>query len=110
VKSGHVRPEHIRDLHGVVDREKAAIGVFITLDPPTPDMVKEAVSAGFYKSISWEGNYPKIQIITIEDLLSGREIKMHQDSGTFKQTQKVIKPEGDQWELGIRKFVIKLDF
>src|SRR5260370_24524211 len=48
VKSGHVNPGDIRDLVGTVQREQAAIGVFITLEPPSPLMITEALSAGYY--------------------------------------------------------------
>ena len=101
VKSGHIKSGDIRDLHGVVDREKAAIGVFITLEMPTGDMTREAVSAGHYTSTFWGQNYPKIQILTIEDLLNGKQVKMPPDFGTFKQAQKAKKSEGTQKELGI---------
>ena len=48
VKSGHVKSGDIRDLVGTVQRENAAIGVFITLETPTRDMKTEAISAGYY--------------------------------------------------------------
>ena len=41
VKSGHVNVSHIRDLGHVIDRENAAIGVYLTLEKPTRDMVTE---------------------------------------------------------------------
>jgi len=75
VKSGHVNPSQVRDLRGVVEREKAAIGVFITLEPPTAPMRSEAASAGFYEKRELGGKkYPRIQIITIEELLQGHKI------------------------------------
>jgi restriction endonuclease Mrr len=40
----------IRDLAGVLQREKAQIGIFITLHPPTKAMITEAVKAGFYET------------------------------------------------------------
>ena len=46
----HVNISHVRDLHRVLDPEQAAIGVFITLEPPTGKMTREALSAGFYTS------------------------------------------------------------
>ena len=73
VKSGHVSVTHIRDLGHVMDREKAVIGIFITLEEPTKPMLKEAVQKGFYKS-SAGGQYPKIQIKTIEDLLKDNRL------------------------------------
>jgi site-specific DNA-methyltransferase (adenine-specific) len=53
VKSGHVKSGDIRDLKGTIQREQAAIGVFITLEPPSKDMITEADSAGFYHSLGW---------------------------------------------------------
>ncbi|MBV8821785.1 MAG: restriction endonuclease, partial [Ktedonobacteraceae bacterium] len=59
VKSGHVKSGDIRDLVGTVQRENAAIGVFITLETPTRDMMTEAVSAGYYHSPGWNEDYPR---------------------------------------------------
>lgn len=92
VKSGKVKSGDIRDLRGVVEREGAAIGVFITLEEPTRDMTTEAVSAGFYESPGWSSSYPKIQILTIEQLLNGETVKMPGQFGTFRQAPRV-KPE-----------------
>jgi site-specific DNA-methyltransferase (adenine-specific) len=88
VKSGHVKSGDIRDLRGTVERENAAIGVFITLEPPSKDMITEAVTAGFYESPHWR-KCPRIQILTIADLLKGARIDMPPQYGTFKQAQRV---------------------
>ncbi len=93
VKSGKVSSRDIRDLVGTVEREKAAIGVFITLEPPTRDMETEAVSAGYYESPGWGQGYPRIQILTIEALLGGQKVDMPPSFGTFKQAERV-KPQG----------------
>ena len=45
VKSGGVKAGDIRDLKGVLEREKATIGVFITLELPTQAMLKEALAS-----------------------------------------------------------------
>ena len=74
VKSGHIAPSQIRDLKGVVQRENAEIGVFITLRNPTKGMIEETISSGYYYSPGWNKNYPKIQILTIKELLTGKEI------------------------------------
>jgi DNA modification methylase len=74
VKSGHLKAQDVRDLRGVLDREDAAIGALITLEPPSRDMVREAASAGFYHS-PW-GKHPRLQIVTVEALLSGTRIDM----------------------------------
>ena len=98
VKSGKVKSGDIRDLRGTIEREGAAMGVFITLENPTRDMVTEAAEAGFYHSPGWNKNYPKLQIMTICDLLNGAEVKMPQTSITFKQAEKEEK-KGEQRKL-----------
>jgi site-specific DNA-methyltransferase (adenine-specific) len=89
VKSGKVKSGDIRDLVGTLDREKAVIGVFITLEPPTRDMLTEAASAGYYESPGWNQPYPRVQILTIEDLLDGQTVNMPPSSITFKQAGRV---------------------
>ena len=69
VKGGNVSVPMVRDLKGVLDREKSPIGVFLTLEPPTRPMEKEAASAGFY--MLGERQYPRLQIITVEQALAG---------------------------------------
>jgi len=70
VKSGKINSSMIRDLKGTIEREKAEMGVFITLEPSTSDMRKEALDAGYYFSEIMNRNYPRIQILTIEQLLT----------------------------------------
>jgi site-specific DNA-methyltransferase (adenine-specific) len=96
VKSGHVSVSHIRDLKGVLDREKAHIGVYVTLEKPTRDMEKEAVSAGFYESAHFNKKYPRIQILTIEALLSGAQVQYPHlgPNSTFKQAERKQKDSG----------------
>ena len=89
VKSGHVKSGDIRDLVGTVQRENAAMGVFITLEPPSKDMTTEAISAGYYHSPGWNIDFPRIQILTIAELLKGVKVQMPLQHGTFKQAQKV---------------------
>ena len=73
VKGGEkVAVSHLRDLRGVIEREDAEIGVLISMAKPTRDMRKEAASAGFYKS-AW-GKHPRLQLLTIEELLGGKGI------------------------------------
>jgi site-specific DNA-methyltransferase (adenine-specific) len=72
VKSGNVGVKDVRDLRGVVEREEAQIGVLICMEKPTRNMRRESASAGVYKS-PW-GSHPRLQIITIEELLTGYKI------------------------------------
>jgi DNA modification methylase len=68
---GNVSVAMIRDLGHVVDREKAKIGVFITLAEPTKPMQTEAVKAGYYETPY--GKYPKLQLLTIAELFAGKQ-------------------------------------
>ncbi len=102
VKSGKIKSGDIRDLIGTVDNQKAAFGIFITLEEPTPDMVTEAVKAGYYVSNLWQQKYPKIQILTINALLSGTTIQMPPSNlGAFKQAPRAEKDEAKQPGLGL---------
>ena len=69
VKSGHVNSGMVRDLKGTLEREKAAIGLFITLEEPTKEMRLEANSSGLYHSDLWHRDYSRLQILTIKELL-----------------------------------------
>ena len=100
VKSGGVNVGQVRDLKGVVEREKAAMGLFITLEPSTEPMRVEAVSAGFYHSALWKKDYPKIQILTVEELLAGKQASLPPSaSGGFAKAPRIGKAEGEQREL-----------
>jgi len=97
VKSGHAGVNAIRELKAVAAHD--ALGVFITLEPPTGPMQTEAVGAGFYHSPGWNKDYPKIQILTIEELLHGKFVDMPpqtQTSVTFAKAQKIAEKEGEQ--------------
>jgi site-specific DNA-methyltransferase (adenine-specific) len=98
VKGGdNVNVAMVRDLAHVVDREKAKIGVFITLADSTGPMRTEAVKAGYYETLY--GKYPKIQIVTIEDLFNGKQPNIPLvDSASFKKAPKEIEG-GEQDDL-----------
>ncbi|HDN68652.1 MAG TPA: hypothetical protein ENG23_03625, partial [Methanomicrobia archaeon] len=72
VKSGKVGVSQIRELNAVVEREKAEMGFFLTLEPATRPMIEEAAKNGDFKD-SFGSKYPKTQIFTIEELFSGKE-------------------------------------
>lgn len=77
VKGGRsVNPAMVRDLVGTVESQKAEMGVLITMVPPTPGMVEAADHSGTY---TWRVNgqtFPKVQIITVPELLDFRRPKM----------------------------------
>jgi site-specific DNA-methyltransferase (adenine-specific) len=75
VKSGYIGVNHVRDLKGVLEREKAPIGALITLREPTKPMLTEAAATGFYESKDFPGRYPRLQILTIAELLAGKKLE-----------------------------------
>ena len=80
--------------------KQAAIGLFITLEQPSRDMLTEATTAGFYKSPGWHMDYPKVQILTIEDLLHGKGPLIPGSQQTFKQAAKAAASDGPE-QLGL---------
>lgn len=88
VKGGAVSVDQIHKLKSVIEREKAMIGLFVTLNPPTRQMVAEAANAGFVETDN--GRYQRIQILTIEGILDFREVPRLPviDAGGFKKAPK----------------------
>ncbi|MGA3054363.1 MAG: DNA methyltransferase [Candidatus Korobacteraceae bacterium] len=103
VKAGqNINVAFVRDLRGVIEREKAAIGVLITMEEPTRPMLKEAAEAGFYKDESAfdTGTYPRIQILTVEQLLSGAQVQYPRLlDATFKKAPKARGAAVEQLKL-----------
>ncbi|MDP2859205.1 MAG: restriction endonuclease [Bacillota bacterium] len=102
VKSGHVTRNQIGDLRGVMERENATIAAFVTLREPTRPMKEEAAGAAFYEPKDYPGRrFPRMQIITVEELLAGRGIS-YPDWGTdatFKKAERKSKKKSEQREL-----------
>ena len=99
VKGGGTNVAHVRDLKGVLEREKAQMGVLITMDEPSKPMRAEAASGGFYESPWGPNKYPRVQILTIHELLDGKRIDMppiSQVNQTFRRAPKQSSKSGDQ--------------
>ena len=97
VKSGYVGVNHVRDLIGVLEREKAAIGALITLREPTKPMLTEAAAAGFYESKDFPGRYPRLQILTIAELLESKKIQYPEHRvETFAKAARKTKHEQEE--------------
>ena len=100
VKGGRVSSPQVRDLKGVVEREKAAIGLFISLEEPTRDMRAEAASGGLYHSDVWQRDFPKIQLRTIDEMLEGDGFDLPPRPAAYQPAQRVRRPQGRQAGLG----------
>jgi DNA modification methylase len=89
VKGGQsLNPAMVKDLIVMVDQEGAKMGVFLTLEPATRGMVTLAAAAGFLKTEY--GQFPKIQIVTVEQLF-GPSNPLHlpwQDTSVFKKAKR----------------------
>ncbi len=72
VKSGHVKSGDIRDFRGTIERDKVDYGVFLTLEDPSEPMKSEALEAGFFTT-EWKHAIPRIQVMTIKELMTGKE-------------------------------------
>jgi DNA modification methylase len=103
VKGGeNVNVAMVRDLAHVIDREKASFGFFVTLAQPTGPMKQEAVTAGYYDQARFSTEYPKLQILTIEGLMSGSERPRYPDLSLGRSTFKRATTEdmaGEQEKL-----------
>lgn len=100
VKAGKLQANYVRDLGGVVAAEKADIGVLISFDKPTQQMRAWAAGQGFYES-PW-GKHPKIQLLTVGELLDGKKVDMPQTQGinrTFKSAPKAKRVKEGHPEL-----------
>ena len=88
VKGGsHVGVSIVKDLITTITHEKAKVGIFITLAPPTKPMIAEAAKAGFYDPPHHD-KVSKTQIMTIEDLLDGKKPKIPMVTSVFKKAGK----------------------
>ena len=88
VKAGGVSVPQVRDLVGVLDREKAEMGAFICFEEPTKPMLREAAEAGLYTSTD-RSTYPRVQILTIQQVLDGKQpsYPIHRADATFKKAR-----------------------
>ncbi len=99
VKAGHnIHANMVNELLGVLEQEKAQIGVLISMELPTQPMRATAASAGFYESPGWRTKHPRLQLLTIEELMAGRKIDMPptRDERTFSKATRfkpAAKPE-----------------
>lgn len=102
IKGGeNVGPSMVKDLIATVAKEKAEIGISITLTEPTQAMRSEAAAAGFYISASGK-KYSRLQILTIEALLTGAARAEHPDYEpdlNFKRAK--AEASGEQHDLGL---------
>jgi len=105
VKGGKTGVKDVRDLRGVLDRERAAIGILISLQPATAPMETEAASVGFYEHKTNQQKFPRLQLRTVKELMEGKGIERPTSAAslddTFKKAPRSKKKHGEQPELGV---------
>lgn len=91
-------PDHIStSCKTVVEQHGAAIGALITMQEPTKAMREAAASAGFYHSDHWGKDYPRMQLLTVEQLLAGQGITYPPtEKLTFKAAPKARAQDGTE--------------
>ena len=102
VKAGKLHAPYVRDLRGVMDREMAEMGVLLSLERPTTKMRAEAASAGFYES-AW-GKHPRLQLMTVGELLDGGQLDApppRQTSVTFKRAPLATRDAAESLKLDL---------
>jgi len=101
VKGGKTGVKDVRDLRGVIDREKAAIGILISLQDPTGPMETEAASVGYYEHKTNQQKFPRLQLRTVKELMDGKGIERPTSAASSDETFKKApsarhKPTGEQ--------------
>jgi site-specific DNA-methyltransferase (adenine-specific) len=77
VKSGPFQSAHVQQLRGAMERHHGAMGLFVTLEEATGPMKREAATAGVYHSDVSGQDYPRVQVLSIRDLLErGRRAEL----------------------------------
>jgi hypothetical protein len=95
--AGSLKATDLRDLRGVIDREKADIGVLRSFETPTNLMRTEAAPAGFYDS-PW-GKHPRLQLLTVTELPAGAAVDYPKTAGVnqiYKQAPWQVKKVAEQ--------------
>jgi DNA modification methylase len=103
VKGGHLTPSAIRDFAQVINRDKAALGFFITLQTPTKGMYQEAEESGWFelKEVMEQKRIPKMQILTIKELLDGTEFQYPRSWTQRSAASSKLTRTGEQKDLGL---------
>ena len=95
VKGGDLKADDVRALNHVRDREKADIAILVSLREPTAGMKKDAASAGFFEWQAGGKKSPRVQLLTIEGLLSGVQRAEHPDYEPNVNFKKARREKGN---------------
>jgi len=100
VKGGGVSVKDVRELCQVCKRDDEPMGVLVCLRPPTREMRQEAIAEGHYESQLMGRKYPRLQILTVADILNGIGVEMPPTrAGIFAQAER--EQQGEQGTLTV---------
>ena len=89
-------PTAVRDLAGTVEAQRAQMGVLVTLEEPTRGMKDAAQHAGLYQW-PWNGaTFPKVQTITVEQLLAGERPDAPPSLLPYVEAKRQLRPAAEQ--------------
>jgi DNA modification methylase len=91
-------PSFIRDLNGTIEREGAVAGILITLYD-ADNLVKESKKYGTYRNGYYEKPSPKIEVVTVKQLLSGETMNYPSVLSVLKDAE--FKAKGNQGKLDL---------
>jgi DNA modification methylase len=95
VKGGRtVNPAMVRDLVGTVESQGAEMGLLISLTAPTARMIEAANHSGIYTATAHGRTYPRVQIVTVEELLDGHRPQMPPTLAPYIAAQRVQADSG----------------
>jgi hypothetical protein len=90
VKGGKVQAKDIDALFGAIAKHKYDMGVLLTRHKPTKPMLTSAMQLGQFEA-AYGFNYPKIQILTLAEFFSGKQLNLPKDNITFKSAATISK-------------------
>lgn len=97
VKSGKLQPSMVRDLHGTVEREQAAMGILLTLERPHTGILNAAKEAGIYRNPLMTGQtFEKLQVVSVEDLLAGKRLQLPMTHEVLKKAKSQTRGGQDE--------------
>ncbi len=89
VKGGKVQSKDIDALWGAMNKHKCELGIFLTVQTPTKAMLETVANSGYYSAAGF--NYPRLQILTLEEFFSGTKLQLPKVNITFKNAQSTSK-------------------
>ena len=90
VKGGKAQSKDIDALFGAITKHKYDMGVLLTRYNPTKPMLNSATQFGQFEAV-YGYKYPKIQIMTLAEFFSGKQLNLPKDNITFKSAATIGK-------------------